>query len=1161
MLFDSRTSRRFLKFLLACLSCTAVVNQIQAQTEPVDYVNPLIETTKSRYFFFNSACRPFGMVNLSPDNILEKEWNSGYKYQEPYVRGLTHIHDWGAGGLLVMPTTGGIDPTLGAEEWKSSFSHEKEKVHPGYHRVYLEKYATSVELTSTTHAGFHKYKFDKTGEARILTFLGGELGGGIMKNAFIKKINTKEIEGSVIQKTMVGDVQLFFVIQFDKPFKELNGWIGKRMTGAVRDTISGEQLGAYAVYDVKAGDSLQLRVGVSWCGIDQARLNLKSEITHWDFERVHRESRQDWNRWLGRIDVKGGTKEYRVKFYTDLWHALLGRRQIQDVNGKYPDYMSGTLKVKQVPLDRNGKPKFMHLSTDALWMTMWNLNILWGLAYPDVLESFVNSSMLYYKDGGHLPRGPVIGKESWIMTSSPVTELIVGAYMLGLRNYNIDSVYAALKKAHMPGSTMDYGGGFVQKYIDRGFVPERDPPEGWGGAGRTMEYVTQDWALAQLAKKLGKQGDAAYFLKRSKNWINLFDPTMGFIRPRNEDGSWLKSFDPLINANFGGFVEANTWQTTWMATHDVQGLVNAFGGKDKYCDKLNFAFEHASVDNFVGGYGSNYVNYSNQPGLAMAHLFNAAGKPWLSQYWVREVYNKTFSDVTPFGGYGGNDEDQGQMGGLSALMAIGLFDIKGGCDADPMYQITTPLFDTVTIHLNRAYYPGDKFTIITRNNKPTNRYIQSARLNGKPLEQCWFYQKDFKKGGVLELTASPDRNENWGVKNPPPSETIGLPNIQLSEIKYPSQVAAGDSLTVAYTVTNRGSLGGYYGKVFLDDEAIASDERILQPGETQQVNYKLRLFKSGAHQLVVDGKRHPVQIAYKKSSLNFFSTSITNIGENVHLETVVENNGSDVLDKKIAIQANGKSISEKSYHLEPGQQDTIRFSYTAPASGDYQIGINDVVYKELKIQLPVCKSEPGLLINYNFADTQTPLLDLSYNKNYPLPGKQPSLENFEGSQVLKFEKANHLKFADNDALNVKGSIAFSFVLYPTRWNGFARLLQKGEGDNQYMIYRNGDDNIEFKLTGLTNEKVSAKIPPVGKWTHLVCQYDQAAGKLQIWMNGKLVAEKESRGTVSSTRDPLYLGIKTARSGMEDAFEGMMREVRVWGRILKDGELQTKFNEF
>ncbi|WP_285008694.1 GH92 family glycosyl hydrolase [Pedobacter faecalis] len=1144
-------------FILLAILLIRYYSSAQQKQDYAALVDPFIESTKSRYFFFNSACRPFGMVNLSPDNILEREWASGYRYQESEIRGLTHIHDWGVGGILLMPTTGNIDYTKGQEEWKTSFSHDREVAKPGYHQVYFDKYNTNVELTSTTRVGFHRYTFDKAGEADILLYLGGQLGSGIMKEARITAIGHQHIQGWVLQQSMVGEVTLFFSIYYDKPFKSLNPWSEKGRLPAlgVGQTVQDKQLGVSAKFDVKAGEKVKVKVGVSWCGIDQAELNLQQELKHWDFDRIVKESNEDWNNWLGRIEVEGGTKAQRIKFYTDLWRSLLGRRQIQDANGKYPDYMSGKLLVKQLPLDEKGRPKFMHLSTDALWMTMWNLNILWGVAYPEVLSSFVQSSMVYYEDGGHLPRGPVIGKESWIMTGSPVSELIVGAYMLGIRDYDVNKVFDALKKAHMPGSTMDYGGGFLDKYIAKGYVPETNPAEGWGGAGRTMEFVTQDWALAQLAAKLGKEGDHAYFLKRSGNWTNMFDPSIGFIRPKNEDGSWTEPFDPVLNANFGGFVEANSWQTTWMAVHDIKGLVNVMGGVDAYCDKLNFGFEQARKDKFVGGYGGNYVNYSNQPGMVMAHLFNYAGKPWLSQYWVRQVYGYTFSDITPQGGYGGNDEDQGQMAAMSALIGMGLFDVKGGIDPEPLYQLTAPLFDRIRINLNPVYYPGKVFEIVAKNNGPENVYIQSAKLNGKPLYNNWFKQKELINGGTLELVLGNQPNKEWGFRDTPPSQTVGEPRMVIGNLSYPVTVKSSDWIEVSYQVENEGALGSHFGRIMENDAVIVAKDSVVKSGETKTMNYKFRLFKPGSHLLKLgDGQTVSIDVSPKKSELLVESLTAYANGEHVHGSMLVINHGSSATKGSYSIRLGKDHVKTGKVNLAPGQTDTLSFDFFARQQGTYDLSFNGKKLRSFDVKIPQVKPEDHLVLYYDFNDANTPTLDLSGIKNYPQVERLPDLAKENQLQAAKFEKNNHLRIEDRGALSPKTQLALELFLKPTNWYSFGRVLQKGRADNQYLILRNGADELEFKLEGVTNGLIKFKLPEVNRWLHLICQYD---GKtISVWADGKRIAAQSASGEIAVTTDPLFIGVKNERTGLEDSFKGLMSYVKLYSQARSAEQIEA-----
>ncbi|MHC5158376.1 MAG: GH92 family glycosyl hydrolase [Planctomycetota bacterium] len=755
--------------LAFCWGCTGL--SAETQKKPADYVDPWIESAQSRYFYFNSACRPFGMVNLSPDTQPIGEWRSGYRYNDQHVYGLCHIHYWRAGGLMVMPTMD-IDPVQGPDGWKSRFSHEGEIVKAGYHKLHLDDYDIDVELTATDRVGFHRYTFNQTGTADIMVWLGGQLGFGKMIDAHIDRTGEREITGWVVQKGRQTDLansgKLHFVIQVDTAPASWHAWRGNEQLGKLDKNVSGRDSGAYARFKVTKGDQILLKAGLSWCGVKQARENLETELNHWDFDRIHRASLNEWNDWLNRIEVKGGTEKQRIKFYTDLWHALLGRRQLQDVCGTYPDRLDGVRKVGQLPVDKEGRYQFMHLNTDSWWLSKWNLNTLWGLAWPHVLEDVCNSSLVYYTDGGRLPRGPSLGEYTDVMTGCPITELIVSAYMKGIRGFDTELALEAMVKGHTePGNTMDARWGQIDKYIELGYIPYKK--DLFGETGRTMEHTSQDWALAQYAKALGREDIYKTFMKRSENWRNVFDPETGFVRARMADGSWLEPFDPLRDSKKKGFVEANSWQTTWIATHDVQGLANLLGGRDAYCKKLNDAFENSRKAKFVGDHGQGYVSYANQPGCGAAHMFNYAGQPWLSQYWVRQVNEHTYGGTTPDSGYGAHDEDQGQMGGVSALMSIGLFQVRGGCDVEPIYELTAPVFDEITIHLDQNFYSGKTFRIVARNNTPENVYIQSAKLNGKPLDNCWFYHRDFARGGTLELVLGPEPNKSWGVNELPPS--------------------------------------------------------------------------------------------------------------------------------------------------------------------------------------------------------------------------------------------------------------------------------------------------------------------------------------------------------------------------------------------------------
>tara|TARA_R110000744_G_scaffold66098_3_gene135150 strand:+ start:7403 stop:10120 length:2718 start_codon:yes stop_codon:yes gene_type:complete len=753
----------------------------------LSWVDPFIESAKGRYFFFTPAARPMGMVAPAPITRNKNQYGGGYNYNSMEILGFEQIHGWCLSGVQVMPTTGVIDPTKGADAWKSNFSHDDEIAVPGYHRLYLKDHKIWVDYTSTVRTNIYRFKYTEDGEADILANLGGYLGNSTMINADARKVSDSEFEGSFDSSGRFWggpeNVKIFFVATFDKPFESFNGWNEKEILKDIngikgtsemtrRDSIvfptvtqsywNAPTTGVSAHYNVKAGDEIQMKISISYTSIENARQNMNAEAPHWNFEQYKEKSLAVWNEKLGKIKVKGGTSKQTTKFYTDLWHALLGRRILNDVSGDYPDYTEGEryanftkakLKVRKLPVDDNGKSKFNMYNFDALWLTQWNLNILWGLAWPEILDDFSASLVQYSKNGGLLPRGAIAGGYSYIMTGCPATNMIVSTYMKDLMT-KVDpkQAFQEMKQNHMPGGMMGDTPEELQFYIDNGWCPDN--------AGKTIEWAFQDWSLAQMAKKMGKQKDYSIFLKRSEGWKKLFNPSQNLIFTKDINGQWTHE-DPLSNS---GWIEANAWQGTWSVSHGIDELSKLMGGNEILSEKLNYAFEQAEPEDFVFGYGSGYVSYANQPGCSNAHVFNHAGKPWLSQYWVRKVTEQAYGGTTIDSGYGGHDEDQGQMGGVSALMSMGIFSLDGTNALEPRYELTSPVFDEITISLNKKYYPGNEFKIITVNNSAENVYIQKASLNDQSLETYWFPHKTYANGGELQIVLGSEPNKNWGKK-------------------------------------------------------------------------------------------------------------------------------------------------------------------------------------------------------------------------------------------------------------------------------------------------------------------------------------------------------------------------------------------------------------
>lgn len=761
-------------------------NEAGTKKNYVDLVNPFVDSHRSRWFFFSSACRPFGMVSLSPDTDTEHSWGSGYLYDSKQIRCFSHVHNWQMSGVAVMPTVGEFKGHLGMNAYQSAFTHDGEIAKPGYHKVKLTDYDITAELTSTMRVGFHCYTFPKSDASYILFDTGAFLAHGPTAYSEVWKVSDKEIAGwEMMERTgrRPKDTPVYFYAQLSKPMDKVVSWReGRIESNSNPERISGKNAGMAVRFKTEKDEKVMLKVAISYVSVEQARKNMLTELSGWDFEQVKQSSFSEWNDSLGRIEVEGGSREQQIKLYTDLWHALLGRHVVSDADGHYMDMTSDFPRIRQIPLGEDGKPLYNHHNFDAWWGSHWSLNILWSMAYPEVMDNFCNTMIDMYQNGGLIPRGPSGGNYTYVMIGDPAVSFFASAYNKGIRNYDAELAYEGLRKNAFVGGIRDHAGyehsktaysGGMKYYEEWGYVPDgRKDVEGMHttGASMTLEYAYQDWCLAQMAKTMGRLQDYEFFMKRSKNYRNLWNPESGYMQPRGEDGNWLPCFDPLELTEKGGFCESNSAIYSHYVPHDMAGLIELYGGADQYVKRLNANFEKSESYGFFRSNKTkegNWTDYGNQPGTGMAHLFSYAGAPWLTQKWVRKV-KAAYCDVTPYGGYR-DDEDQGQMGALGVLMAIGLFEVDGGCAEKPFYEITSPLFDKVTIHLDNRYYSGKTFQIITKGNSTDNMYIQNASLNGKKWNKCWFYHEDFIKGGTLELKLGAKPNKKWGVEELPPS--------------------------------------------------------------------------------------------------------------------------------------------------------------------------------------------------------------------------------------------------------------------------------------------------------------------------------------------------------------------------------------------------------
>jgi predicted alpha-1,2-mannosidase len=753
----------------AVLKPTGLFAQSHPVSHPVDAVNPFIGTIGPRWMLFPGASMPFGMVKLSPDN---RAWTgtpgsgrAGYNYNISTILGFSHIHSWTMGGLLMMPTTGQLKlvqgPDSGSpESFRSRFRHESEIASPGYYAVTLDDYGIRAEMTVTTRAGLQRYTFPKSDQARVLLALNvpGEYAFAV-KNAVIRKVSDTEIEGESDQTNnkiyTFQKYKLYFVARFSKPFDSMGGWVGTDIKNDIKDIAGQGDIGVFANYRTTEGEVIQVKTGISFVSVEQARLNLDTEMNRfgWDFDPVRKNARDTWNDLLGKIEVEGGSETDRIKFYTNLYRSFVARTIFSDVNGKYVD---PTGRVRQLE-----NPDSPMMGGDAFWNTFWNLNQLWGLVAPEVLNQWVRSQLQLYDDGGWLSKGPAGLRYSGVMVGEHDIALLVGAWQKGVRNFDSEKAFTAIKHVlTTPGkqyyndiSSGRWIDGWVgmeslPSYRDLGYVPIEEP---WG-ASVTLEYAIDDWCAAQMALAMGKMGDYEYFLKRSGNYRNLWDSSVGYFRPKHRDGRWVEKFSATQT---DGFLEGTAWQYSFYVPHDMRGLIELMG-RDEMVRRLNQGFEDSRPKFALS---RSFVDMGNEQNLQAPWIFNYAGAPWLTQKWTREVLNHSYF-AEPAGYVG--DEDEGQTGSFFVMMAMGLFEMDGGCSPKPIYEIGSPIFSRIVVHLDERYYTGREFVVEAKNNSPTNVYIQSATLNGKPLNKPWIYHSDVVKGANLVLTMGPEPNTKWG---------------------------------------------------------------------------------------------------------------------------------------------------------------------------------------------------------------------------------------------------------------------------------------------------------------------------------------------------------------------------------------------------------------
>lgn len=784
-----RLKTLFLPLLgLLAMSCD------RQKEDVLDYVNPNLGTVHSRWFVYTPASEPFGLAKLGASTNgtygNKDGWEAvGYEDGHTSIDGFPCLHEFQVGGVALMPITGEAKTKPGLlenpeEGWRSSFQKTDEVADAGYYSVVLQDYGIRTELTATARVGYQRYTFPASEDSHILLNIGNRQGeSGAVRDARIEVVDPQAVQGYVVtepeyvKKYQKGaSVPMYFYACFDTPF-ETTSVAYQDSVWREGNMIQGPGALMLLNYKTSQGQQIVAKIGLSYTSVENARLNLETEAENLTFDEAREQTQDKWREQLGRIRVQGGTQDSRVKFYTGLYHCLLGRGLASDVNGAYPRN-DGT--VGQIALDKDGKPVHNHYNTDAIWGGYWNLTPLWALAYPEYYSDFISSQLLVYQDAGWLGDGIACSKYVSGVGTNMVSIAMAGAYQSGIRNYDVEKAYEASLKNELEWQDRIEGAGKtdVGQFVKLGYVPfdtsvfyGTHPGGSQFSASHTLEYSFSAYAVAQWAKALGKEDDYARLMELSRGWEKLFNDSLKLIHPRNAEGQFIDNFNPL--ESWRGFQEGNSMQYTFFVPQNPSGLVGRVG-KDLFNHRLDSIFTVArdmvfgggKVVNAFSGLASPY-NHGNQPSLHISWLFNFSGKPWLTQKWTRLICDE-FYGVTGEHGYGyGQDEDQGQLGSWYVLAAMGLFDVQGGVSQRPTYQLGSPQFERIEIDLKGHQNAGRKFVIETKGNGPGQYYVQSATLNGKPFDQCWLYRDELYKGGKLELQMGAEPNEQWGVEVAP----------------------------------------------------------------------------------------------------------------------------------------------------------------------------------------------------------------------------------------------------------------------------------------------------------------------------------------------------------------------------------------------------------
>jgi len=737
--------KRFLALIAAALLFTACSSEPKINDsgrEPASYVNNFIGTGGHGHTY-PGATAPFGMIQLSPDTRMD-DWDgcSGYHISDSTILGFSHTHLSGTGcndygDFRFMPVTGEKSFVSGfyddVKGYKSTFSHETETARPGYYSVVLNDYNIKVELASGTRAAMHRYTFPQGADAAvILEMRESTLSSEKIYESWVKVEGENAISGFRRSGYWAADQYLYFYAEFSKPIKAF-GMVEDGVVAEGKDYANCKNLQSYFDFE-NDGQPLVMRIGISAVDVEGAKKNLESEITDFDLEALAEKTYAAWNAELGRIDVKSVNEKDKTVFYSALYHSFIVPNLYSDVDGRY--------RAHDLQVHQADSPRYTVFSQ---WDTFRTENPLLNIIEPTRAADIINTFVDNYETGGLLPTWELAGNETHCMIGYHSIPVIVDAYMKGIEGIDYEKALDAM----VTRANEDFFG--LKYYKEYGYIAADNEGE---SVSKTLEYAYDDWCIAFMADKMGKKDIADTFYRRAQSYKNLYDPETKFFRGR-KNGGFVNPFDPT-QVNFM-LTEANTWQYNFFTPQDVNGHIELMGGEREYEKMLNQLFQSSSnlsgrVQADITGLIGQYA-HGNEPSHHMAYLYDFLGKPTKTQRLIHQIMNELYTDQPD--GLCGN-EDCGQMSAWYVMSAMGFFPVTPGCG---YYVIGVPHFEKMVLNLEN----GKKFKIIANNISHENKYIESVKLNGKPLNRSYLNYDEVANGGKLVFEMTNKRNSQWGM--------------------------------------------------------------------------------------------------------------------------------------------------------------------------------------------------------------------------------------------------------------------------------------------------------------------------------------------------------------------------------------------------------------